>query len=270
MHQFVIQLNYRKSPSDDEIVGRGLFDIREIEATSAIINLQNSTNTLNGISITIDAKTESEEDVLRQFVFLNQNRVCIKLKIIHINCDTVIAKNTSNVYVSVYPSHDGKVGPLRPRNKEFPRIDSVKIPFSFLLPPDLPSSAVLDDQNHIQYSIHSVWEGRGAEDMHASGSVTGRGHPLQRLSDRVFFYVIQPLASATYMRPQVGRVDTPYHLPLWEQQLMRMLCISPEEEDKEVRRLQQLLPPKGMVRVDCQLNRSGELIFDWTILISLS
>ena len=258
--QFVIQLSYRISPYDDELVGQGLFDIRDMEETPVIVNLQSLKNTFNGISITIDAITESEEGVLRQFVFLNQNRVCIKLRIIRINCDKVESENLRSVYVSVFSSYDGKVGPLRPQNKEFSCVNSAKIPFSFSLPHDLPSSAVFDDNNLIHYSIHGVWEGRGTEDMQTSGSVTGRGHPLQRLSDRAFFYVIQPLASATYLRPQISRVDIPYHIPLWERQLMRMLRILPEEEDKEVQRLQQLLPPKGVVRVDCQLNSSGKLI----------
>ena len=260
VYQFFIQLNCRKSLCEDELVGQGLFDIREMEATSAIVNLRNSKNTLNGISIVVDAKTESEEDVLRQFVFLNQNRMCIKLRIIRIDCDADIARSLSNVYISVYPSHDGKVGLVRPNSNEFPTVDSAQIPFSFTLPHDLPSSAVFGDYKHVHYSIHSVWEGRGAEERQPSGSITGRGHPLQRVSDRAYFYVIQPLASATYMRPQTVRVNIPYHIPLVEQQLLRMLRISRKEEDKEVRRLQQVLPEKGFVRVDCQLNRSGEFI----------
>ena len=257
--EFKIQLKTRRAPCEDILLGESQFNVSEMNTSHAIVNLRKEGED-TGISVRLSTATETDESTLRQFLFLNPNDVCNRLTILAVHCDALTAARLTDLYFNVFPadevraaSHPSGSNPsvslLCPHARPFPiqstGMASTEIPFCFLLPDDLPSSAVLDEQTHLSYSILCLWEGQADRDREPS--------PVHRVSARAFFSVLQPLAAAAYLRPQVGQVHIPYRLALWTRRLWRLLTRRKEAED--ARRLRQQLPKRGtgLLRVDCMV-----------------
>mmetsp|Transcript_20427 Transcript_20427/g.28214 ORF Transcript_20427/g.28214 Transcript_20427/m.28214 type:complete len:521 (+) Transcript_20427:291-1853(+) len=249
----VLRLSQRISPTKYRLLGEALINLNTFNDGEVQCADFWKGGVKTGSSIFLECSTETDTDEIRQFVYLNCNQIILKLYLKKICLPSIKSKKSMplDVIITAYSSRTSsmsigdEVSPvIAPPSASSPLpMNITEIPFSFILPSDLPSSLALDSQCHVSYSILCTWEGESSDTIASTPirpskkstktELTMRMRPEQSLSCRVFFSVLQPSAAAMYLRPQQQILTRPLKRWPWP------------------------IPARDQVFIECGLQRSG-------------